>query len=146
MEGGFSELRLAQVSSFADEREDRLDACLGWATAGNVSFLSERATRSLVVIVAMLGTVPRRRRKSTAHSSGDQPLRNDPPECNTGLARASAGPIGEAYARFLELPAPVVFVALWLLGALLLGLVLGVVLVVSYSAEALLLAVIALLA
>jgi len=44
----------------------------------------------------------------------------------------------------LELPVPVVLVALWLFGALLLGILVGVLMVVAYSAEALLLAAIAL--
>jgi hypothetical protein len=37
------------------------------------------------------------------------------------LERPSAGPIADAYGRFLELPVPVVLVVLWLLGVALLG-------------------------
>ncbi len=37
------------------------------------------------------------------------------------LERPSAGPIADAYGRFLELPVPVVLSALWVLGAALLG-------------------------
>jgi hypothetical protein len=81
----------------------------------------------------MLRTAPRRRRrKSTAHSSSTScsPLRTHPSGApQRPRARAFAGTIiGEAYGRFFELPVPVVLVALWLLGAVLLvGLVLGVV-------------------
>ena len=79
----------------------------------------------------MLRTAPRRRRKSTAHSStSGRPLRTHP--CGASQrprGRAFAATIiGEAYDRFFELPVPVVLVALWLLGAILfVGLVLGVV-------------------
>jgi hypothetical protein len=85
---------------------------------------------SSAVIVAMLKTAPRRQRKSTAHSStSGRPLRTHPSGApQRPRARAFAGTIGEAYGRFFELPVPVVLVALWLLGAILLvGLVLGVV-------------------
>jgi hypothetical protein len=71
-------------------------------------------------------------------SSSGQPLRTGPSGA-THLARArtSAGPIAEAYGRFLELPVPVVLVVLWLIGAVLLG----TVLVAAYSAEVWLLAI-----
>jgi hypothetical protein len=53
-------------------------------------------------------------------------------------ARVSGGPIGEAYGGFLEMPVAVVLVGLWLLGAMLLGLVVSVLVVVAYySADAL---------
>ena len=53
-------------------------------------------------------------------------------------ARVSGGTIGEAYGRFLEKPVPVVLGGLWLLGAMLLGLVVSVLMVVAYySADAL---------
>jgi hypothetical protein len=55
-------------------------------------------------------------------------------------ARTSAGPIAKAYARFLELPVPVVLVVSWLIGAVLLG----TVLVAAYSAVVWLLAAMAL--
>ena len=84
------------------------------------------------MIIAMLRTAPRPRRKPTAHSSGTTSGHtlnahpSVPPKKPHG--RAIAGAIGEAYGRFLELPVPVVLAALWLLGAILLvGLVLGVV-------------------
>ena len=85
------------------------------------------------MILAMLGSVPRRRRKSTAHSSssatGGRPPRAHLSEASqSSHERAVRGAIGEAYGRFLELPVPVVLAMLWLLGAIvLLGLVLGVV-------------------
>jgi hypothetical protein len=84
------------------------------------------------VIVAMLRTTPRARRKSTAHSSGTtsgRPLNAHPsgtPKKPHG--RAFAGAIDQAYGRFLELPVPVVLAGMWLLGAtVLVVLVLGVV-------------------
>ena len=55
--------------------------------------------------------------------------------------RTSAGPIAEAYGRFLELPVPVVLVVLWLIGAVLLG----TVFVAAYSVMVWLLAALALL-
>lgn len=85
------------------------------------------------MIVAMLRTAPRPRRKSTANSSGTTSGRppNAPPSGTPKKPhwRAFAGAItGEAYGRFLELPVPVVLAALWLLGAtVLVALVLGVV-------------------
>src|SRR5215212_4529527 len=42
-------------------RRGCFDACLGSAAAGNTSFLSEEATRTLAVIVVMLRTSPQRR-------------------------------------------------------------------------------------
>ena len=49
------------------------------------------------------------------------------------LARPSAAAVGQACERFLlELPVPVVLVALWLFGVLLLGSLLSAVLVASY--------------
>jgi hypothetical protein len=95
----------------------------------------------------MLRTPPQRRRKSTAHSSiSGQPPRTESLETqqHRPRARASTDPIGEAYGRFMELPVPVVLVALWLFGALLLGLLVGVLVMVGYSGEVLLLAAIAL--
>ena len=84
-----------------------------------------------MVILAMLGTTPRRRRNSTDHGStgGHTPRahRSDAPQ--RPHAHASfAGAMGEAYGRFLELPVLVVLVTLWLLGTIVLvGLVLGLV-------------------
>ena len=57
------------------------------------------------------------------------------------LEKSSAGPIADAYGRFLELPVPVVLVVLWLLGAVLLGAAVTAV----YSAAAGLLAAMAIL-
>ena len=113
--------------------------CLGSAAAGNVFFLSEEATRNLAVIVVMLRTPPQRRRKSTADSrSSGQPLHTGISGAQYGLrARTSAGPIAEAYGKFLELPVPLVFVVLWIFGAVLLGVLLGTVLVAANSAEVL---------
>lgn len=86
-----------------------------------------------MVISAMLRTAPQRRRKSTAHSgTSDQPPDIDPPG-TPSRARAVASPIGEAYGRFLELPVPVVLLALWLFGAMVLGLLLGAVLLAVVS-------------
>jgi hypothetical protein len=71
-------------------------------------------------------------------SSGQPLLRTGPSGAeHRARARTSAGPIAEAYGRFLELPVPVVLVVLWLIGAVLLG----TVLVVGYSAEVWLLAI-----
>ena len=95
----------------------------------------------------MLRTPPQRRRKSTAHSSiSGQPPRT---EClqtqqHRPRARASTDPIGAAYGRFLELPVAVLLVALWLFGALMLGLLVGVLVMVGYAGEVLLLTAIAL--
>src|SRR5215212_5670242 len=66
----------------------------------------------------MLRTSPQRRRESTAGSSSAQPLRS-----RASNPRTSAGSIAEAYGRFLELPVPVVLVVLWLVGAVLFGMV-----------------------
>jgi hypothetical protein len=99
------------------------------------------------VIVAMLRTPPQRRRKSTAHSSiSGQPPRTESLQTqqHRRYARTSTDPIGEAYGRFLELPVPVVLAALWLFGALLLGLLVGALVMVGYSGEVLLLRAIAL--
>ena len=93
------------------------------------------------MIVAMLRTAPQRRRKSTAHSStgGRRPRTHySAGTRHRPRAHVSGGPIGEAYGRFLEMPVPVVLVGLWLLGAMLLGLVVSVLIVVAYySADAL---------
>jgi hypothetical protein len=90
----------------------------------------------------MLRTAPQRRRKSTAYSStGGRHPRTHYYSAGTRSvprARASESSIGEAYGRFLEMPVPVVLVGLWLLGAMLLGLVVSVLMVVAYySADAL---------
>ena len=71
-------------------------------------------------------------------SSGQPLLRTGPSEAeHRARARTSAGPIAQAYGRFLELPVPVVLVVLWLIGAVLLG----TVLVGGYSAGVWLLAI-----
>ena len=98
-----------------------------------------------MVIVVMLRLSPRRP-ESTADSGSGRSLRTASPEAQyPSRSHASAGPLGESYGRFLELPVPVVLVALWLSGALLLGLVLGVVLVAGYWTEVWLLAAMSLL-
>jgi hypothetical protein len=65
----------------------------------------------------MLGAPPRQRRKPKADSS-DRPIRASNP---VAPQRPPAGPVADAYCRFLELPVPVVLAALWLLGAVLLS-------------------------
>ena len=65
----------------------------------------------------MLGAPPRQRRKPIADSS-DRLVRADNP---VAPQRPPAGPVADAYGRFLELPVPVVMAALWLLGAVLLS-------------------------
>ena len=75
------------------------------------------------MIVIMLGTAPSRRQKPGIDSSS-QLLLTDSPRAKRRRARghAAMGTIAEAaYARFLEVPAPVVLVVLWLLGVALLG-------------------------
>ena len=93
------------------------------------------------MIVTMLRTTPQRQRKSTADNTtgGGHPRTHySAATQHWPRARASGGPIGEAYGRFLEMPVPVVLVGLWLLGAMLLGLVVSVLMVVAYySADAL---------
>ena len=86
----------------------------------------------------MLRSVPQRRRKSTADSStsGSRLPRTDFPGTQQARPRShdsSAGLIGDGYGRFLELPVPVVLVVLWLFGALLLGLVVGVLVMVAIA-------------
>jgi hypothetical protein len=67
-----------------------------------------------------------RRREYTTRSSG-QPLRTGAPGAgHRSRGRTPAGPIAKAYARFLELPVPVVLVVLWLIGAVILGVVVAV--------------------
>ena len=98
------------------------------------------------MIVVMLRTPPQRRRKSTADSlSSGQPLHTgtSAAQSRPPRARRSAGPIAQAFGKFLELPAPVVLLVLWIFGAVLLGLLLSIVLVTSYWAEFWLLAAIA---
>jgi len=84
-----------------------------------------------VVILAMLGTTPRRRRNSTDHHStgGHTPRAHSSGTPRQPHAHGSlAGAMGEAYGRFLELPVLVVLVTLWLLGTIVVvGLVLGLV-------------------
>jgi hypothetical protein len=96
------------------------------------------------VIVVMLRTPPQRRRKSTADSrSSGQPLHTGTSAAQSRpRTRPSAGPIAQAFGKFLELPVPVVLLVLWIFGAVLLGLLLGMVLVTSYWAEFWLLAAI----
>jgi hypothetical protein len=66
--------------------------------------------------------VLQRRREYTTRSRSGQPLRTGAPGAeHRARARRSAGPISNAYARFLELPVPVVLVMLWLIGVVLLG-------------------------
>jgi hypothetical protein len=102
------------------------------------------------VIVAMLRSAPRRRRKSTADSStsGERPARTHSPGTHKPPSRthASTVPLGQAYGGFLELPVPVVLVLLWIFGALLLGVLAGVLVIVAFGTEASLLATIAALA
>ena len=96
------------------------------------------------MIVVMLRTPPQRRRKSTADSRSSQPLYTGTSAAQSRLrARPSVGPIAQAFDKFLELPVPVVLLVLWIFGAVLLGLLLGMVLVTSYWAEFWLLAAIA---
>ena len=83
------------------------------------------------MIVVMLGTSPRRPEFTTASTSSGQPLRTNSPRAEHRVhAHTDAGPIAEAYGRFLELPVPVVLVVLWTIGMVLIGAVLGV----AYSA------------
>jgi len=95
----------------------------------------------------MLRTPPQRRRKSTADSRSSPPLHPDAsaaqyrPRARSSASRAS--PIAQAFSKFLELPVPVVLLVLWIFGAVLLGLLLGMVLVTGYWAEFWLLATIA---
>src|SRR5829696_2627969 len=98
--------------------------------------------------VVILITPPRRRgvrqrrRESTTRSRSGYPLRTDAPGAeHRARARTSEGPIANAYARFLELPVPVVLVVLWLIGAVLLG----TVFVAAYSVMVWLWAALALL-
>jgi hypothetical protein len=91
------------------------------------------------VIIGMLRSPPQPRPKDTAPSSG-QPLHTLTSGAQSQApAHPSAGPVAEACEKFLELPGPVVLVVLWLVGALLLGLVLGsflgTVLAASYWTE-----------
>jgi hypothetical protein len=65
----------------------------------------------------MLGAPPRERREQKA-DSGDRPIRASNP---VAPQRPPAGPVADAYGRFLQLPVPVVLAALWLLGAVLLS-------------------------
>ena len=65
----------------------------------------------------MLGAPPRQRRKPIADSS-DGPIRASTP---VAPHRPPAGPVTDAYGRFLELPVPVVLATLWLLGLVLLS-------------------------
>ena len=97
------------------------------------------------MIVVMLRTPPQRRRKSTADSrSSGQPLHTGTSVAQSrSRARPSAGRIAQAFGKFLELPVAVVLFVLWIFGAVLLGLLLGMVLVTSYWAEFWLLAAIA---
>jgi hypothetical protein len=101
------------------------------------------------VIVAMLRSAPRGRRKSTADSStGGRPPRADSPGTQQPRSRAHASrvPLDEAYGGFLELPVPVVLMVLWIFGVLLLGVLVGVLVIVAYGTEVSLLAAIAALA
>jgi hypothetical protein len=122
----------------------RFDACLGLAAAGNVSFLSEEVTKSLVVILVMLGGTPQQRQKATADGSrSGQSLHTNTfgAQYLDPRAHRPAGSVTEAYDGFLELPVPVVLVVLWVFGALLLG----TALMAAYSAGVWLWAAIALL-
>ena len=51
--------------------------------------------------------------------------------------------VGEAYGGFWELPVPVVLMVLWVLGALILGVLVGLVVIVAYGTEVSLLAAVA---
>jgi hypothetical protein len=97
------------------------------------------------VIVVMLRTPPQRRRKSTADSRSTQPLHTgtSAAQSRPPRARSSAGPIAQAFGKFLELPVLVVLLVLWIFGAVVLGLLLSMVLVTRYWAEFWLLAAIA---
>jgi hypothetical protein len=67
-------------------------------------------------------------------SSSGQPLHTGTSAAQyRSRAPTPAGPITEAYGKFLELPVPVVLVVLWLFGAVLLGLPLGMVLVAAMA-------------
>ncbi len=65
----------------------------------------------------MLGAPPWQRRRPKADSSY-RPIRASIP---VAPQRPPAGPVADAYCRFLELPVPAVLAALWLLGAVLLS-------------------------
>ena len=71
-----------------------------------------------MVIATMLGAPPQQRRKPKADSSSDRVISTSTP---VAPQRPPAGPIADAYGRFLELPVPMVLAALWVLGAVLLG-------------------------
>jgi hypothetical protein len=93
----------------------------------------------------MLRRYPQRRRKSTADSrSSSQPFHTGTSAAQSRpRARPSAGPVAQAFGTFLELPVPMLLLVLWIFGAVLLGLLLGMVLVTSFWAEFWLLAAIA---
>ena len=87
------------------------------------------------MILGMLRTAPQPRPKHMAPSgsSGRSVHTVTSTERSGPLARPSAAAVGQACERFLlELPVPVVLVALWLFGVLLLGSLLSAVLVASY--------------
>ena len=83
-------------------------------------------------------------RADSSTSSSQHPRTYSPGTRQRPRARASGSLIGEAYSRFLEMPVPVVLAAMWLLGALALGVIVGVLMVMAYGAYTLLLAAIAL--
>ena len=96
------------------------------------------------MIVVMLRMPPQRRRKSTTFGRSSQSLHTDACAAKSRpRERPSAGPIAQAFGKFLELPVPVVLLVLWIFGAVVLGLLVGLVLVSSYWAEIWLLAAIA---
>ena len=68
------------------------------------------------MIATMLGAPPQQQLKPEADSS-DRIIRADTP---LAPRRTPAGPIADAYGRFLELPVPMVLATLWVLGMALL--------------------------
>jgi hypothetical protein len=76
----------------------------------------------LVVIAAMLGAPPRRQQNPKVGGSSDRAIRTGTlAPTRQPLERPPAGPLADAYGRFLELPVPAVLAALWVLGVALLG-------------------------
>jgi hypothetical protein len=88
---------------------------------GQHMFLVGASDENLVVIAAMLGAPPQQQ-KPKAHSSSDGVIRSGTPApTRQTLERSPAGPLADAYGRFLELPVPAVLAALWILGVTFLG-------------------------
>ena len=95
---------------------------------------SDRYHHALGYLVEKTALVGKYHTAGSSSSSSGQPLHTGASAAQyRSRAHTPAGPITEAWGKFLEQPVPVILVVLWLFGAVLLGLLFGIVLVAAMA-------------